>query len=362
MIAFRHRSKTERECVARAHKIFELGGTRIHAVEEGTGPLVVLVHGFPESWYSWRYQLTALAAVGYRAVALDQRGYGRSSKFHGQSAYRIGKLVDDIEALIDACGEPSAFVVGHDWGASIAWTFAWTRPEKCRGVVGLSIPFSGSGLIALPGSPFGERRPVEIHQEIAGPGKQFYQDYFAEQDGIVSEIEPDVRRWLKGAVYTLSGDPFAEMAKASITLPPVTDPVEAIRNSPLCIAEGGRMSDAFIYPKTMPSWFTDADLDVFSAEFERSGFAGPLSYYHNIDASWSDLAPMVGKPLTPPALFIGGQFDIATAWGAEAIERAAEHMPDYRGSHILPGCGHWIQQERAEETNRLLLGFLGDLT
>jgi pimeloyl-ACP methyl ester carboxylesterase len=349
--------KNEENGMALMHRLFDLNGTRIHAVEQGEGPLVILIHGFPESWYSWRHQLGALAAAGYRAVAIDQRGYGRSSKFHLQSAYRIGCLVDDIAALVDAYGAGPAVVVGHDWGAPVAWTFAWMYPQKCRGVVGMSVPFADRGLVAFPGCPFGERRPRDLHAEIAGPGKQFYQEYFGAQDGIIAEIEADLRGWLKGAVYTLSGDAIAAFIKAGL-LPATDDPIEAIRNSPMCLPVGGRMRDAFVTPPAMPAWFTDADLDFIVAEFERSGLCGPLSFYHNLDADWHDLAAMSGKPLTPPSLFIGGEFDVVTLWGATAIERAAERLTNYRGGHVLPGTGHWIQQERPDETNRLLLEFL----
>jgi pimeloyl-ACP methyl ester carboxylesterase len=136
------------------------------------------------------------------------------------------------------------------------------------------------------------------------------------------------------------------------------DPIDVIRAGPLCMAEGARLKDAFIYPETMPAWFTDADVDFYAGEFERSGFGGPLSFYHNIDNDWHDLADQEGKPLTPPALFIGGQYDVGTTWGAEALERAHEVMPNYRGTHMIADVGHWIQQEAPEETNRLLLDFL----
>lgn len=342
------------------HKLLNCNGTRIHAVEQGEGPLVVLVHGFPESWYSWRHQLPALAAAGYKAVAIDQRGYGLSSKFRVQSAYRIKEMVSDIAGVIAAYGEKSAVVVGHDWGAPVAWTFAWLHPELCRGVVGISVPFAGRGLIALPGSPFGERRPNDYHLELAGPGKVWYQDYFAAQDGIIREIEQDLRQWLLGLVYTVSGDALS-VAMRGAGAQAVIDPIEVIRNGPLCMPAGARLKDAFVYPDKMPAWLSDADLDFYAAEFMRSGFAGPLSYYHNIDNSWQDLASQADAPLTPPAMFIGGQYDVGTAWGAEAIERARERMPNYCGAHILPEMGHWIQQEAPGATNRLLLDFLAQL-
>ena len=348
--------------MSRTHRMLKVNGARIHAVEEGEGPLVVLIHGFPESWYSWRHQLTALAAAGYKAVAIDQRGYGQSSKVRVQEAYRIGKLVDDVVGIIASYGASSAFVIGHDWGAPVAWTFAWLHPDKCRGVVGISVPFADRALIGLPGSPFGEKRPNDYHLELAGPGKQFYQDYFAEQDAVITEIEEDVRGWLKGLIWTVSGDAIAPQVAAAVAagMAPM-DPVSTLRHGPLCMANGARLKDAFVYPETMPVWMSDADLDFFAAEFERSGFGGPLSFYHNIDADWQDLAEQSGKPLTPPALFIGGEFDVGSMWGYEAIARAHERMPNFRGTHMLAGCGHWIQQERPEETNRLLIDFLKSL-
>ena len=344
------------------HRMLTVGGTRIHAVEEGEGPLVILIHGFPESWYSWRHQLTALAAAGFKAVAIDQRGYGRSSKFRKQEEYRIHKLVADVAGVIDSYGVPSAFVVGHDWGAPVAWTFAWLHPEKCRGVVGISVPFADRALIGLPGNPFGEQRPLDHHAWLAGPGKQFYQDYFGAQDGIIREMEEGVRAWLLGIMYTVSGEGVADQiaAAAAAGIGPM-DPVETIRNGPLCVAEGARIKDALIIPKTLPKWLSEADLDFYTDEFERSGFGGPLSFYHNLDNSWQDLEAQAGKPLTPPAMFIGSDFDIGTIWGLEAIAAAEQHMPNYHGTHMLPGCGHWIQQERPEETNRLLIDFFRSL-
>ncbi len=335
-----------------------VNGIRIHAVEQGTGPLVLMLHGFPESWYSWRHQLDGLAQAGYRAVAIDQRGYGRSSKLGTTDAYRIDRLVEDAVGVVAALGETQAVVVGHDWGAPIAWTSAWLRPDVFRGVVGLSVPFSGRGLIALPGNPFGDAAaPDAYHAELAGPGKDFYQTFFGGRDAVVREIEADLRGWLRGVVHTLSGDapePVRQMIAGQTT-------VAAVREGGLCIPHGGRMRDGFLMPERLPAWFNDADLDFLVQEFERSGFVGPLSYYANIDASWRWLAGQAGQPLAVPARFIGGEFDIATAWGREAIGRAGEHIPQYRGSLIVEGCGHWIQQERPAETNAALIEFLAGL-
>lgn len=340
------------------HKLIDCNGTRIHAVEQGTGPLVVLIHGFPESWYSWRHQLPALANAGYRAVAIDNRGFGLSSKFRVNSAYRIDQVVNDVLGILDAYGEESAVVVGHDWGAPVAWTFAWLHPKRCRGVVGVSVPFAGRGLIGLPGCPFGEKRPRDYHIELAGPGRTFYQDYFSEQDGIIREIEEDLPRWFLGLTYTVSGEAVAA-AVAAGNVP--ADPVDVLRYGPLCMPNGAKLRDAFVYPDKMPAWFTQSDLNFYVGEFERAGFSGGLAFYHNVDAGWEYLSCVEGQMLTPPSYFIGGQYDVATMWGAEAIERAGEKMSDYRGAHIIPGVGHWIQQENPQETNRLLLEFLRQL-
>jgi len=341
----------------RKHHLLSVNGARIHAVEEGSGPLVLLLHGFPELWYSWRHQLGALAAAGYRTVAIDQRGYGRSSKFAQSDAYRIHRLVDDAVGVVKALGESTAVIAGHDWGAPVAWTAAWLHPEVFRGVVGLSVPFSGRGLIALPGSPFGEVRPHDIHRQLAGPGNDFYQTYFGQLDAIVNEMEEDVRGWLTGAMFSLSGDALGTMGLDFATM----DAVALIRGGPLCIPNGARLKDRLVMPPALPSWLTQSDVDYFADEYERTGFGGGLMYYHNLDKDWDDLAAQANKPLTQPAMFICGDLDICYSWGQEAIRRAGEWMPNYRGTHIFKGCGHWTQQERPDDTNRLLIEFLKQL-
>lgn len=345
--------------MSRKHRMIQVNGARIHAVEEGEGPLVVMIHGFPESWYSWRHQLTALAAAGFHAVAIDQRGYGQSSKFRDNDQYRIGKLVDDVLGVIDAYGEKTAFVVGHDWGAPVAWTFAWLHPQRCRGVIGISVPFADRALIGLPGNPWGAVRPAEYHKVVTGPGRVFYQDYFGEQTAVIDEIESDLRGWLRSIIYTVSGEGVGELvAMAAAAGAPPMSALETLRHGPLCMPEGAKLKDAFLNPPTLPAWLTEADLDFYVGEFERSGFGGPLAYYHNVDKAWDDLAAQAGKPLTPPAYFIGSDFDVGTQWGVENVEQAAQRMPNYRGSHLFTGVGHWIQQERPEETNRLMIEFL----
>ncbi|MDN5939731.1 MAG: alpha/beta hydrolase, partial [Salinisphaera sp.] len=286
------------------------------------------------------------------------RGYGRSSKFHAASAYRIDQLVGDVLGVIRHYDSGPAVVVGHDWGAPVAWTTAWLHPELVRGVVGVSIPFAGRGLIGLPGNPFGEIRPSAYHDRFTGPDQIFYQQYFGERGAIIDEIEAGLRDWLLGILYTVSGEAVAAAAQAG-QIP--ADPLEALRTGPLCLSRQARLKDAFVMPESLPDWLTEDDLAFFVAELQYSGLAGPLGYYHQVDAGWEWLEAHAGAPLVPPALFIGGEFDVGTAWGVDNIKQAQAHCGAYRGSHIVPGSGHWIQQEKPEETNRCLLHFLASL-
>ena len=318
-----------------AHSIQEVNGIRIHCVEAGNGPLVLLVHGFPESWYSYRHQLPALAEAGYRAVAIDVRGYGRSSKPTPIEAYRMTQKVLDNVALVKALGEQQAVIVGHDWGAPIAWSSALMRPDVFRAVAGLSVPYAAPG----------DHRPTDVFRFMAG-AEEFYIEYFQQPGRAETEIEADVRRWLTGFYFTLSGD---------------TPPLQPGQPSVAMIAPGAKMSDRFAYPATLPAWMTQDDLDFYVEAFEQSGFTGGLSRYRNVDRDWEDLSVFRGKPIEVPALFIGGDRDGPTLWGMSSIEKFSTTLPRLHRSLILAGCGHWTQQERPAEVNEALIEFLATL-
>lgn len=313
------------------HRIVETNGIRIHVAECGTGPVVLLIHGFPESWYSWRYQLPALAKAGYRAIAMDVRGYGRSSKPTTVDAYRMVKNVADVVGLVESFGSDRVTVVGHDWGAPIAWNSALLRPDLFRGVAGLSVPY------APPSAPSGPR-PLERMRAMAGE-HEFYIEYFQQPGRAEAEIEADVRKWLLGFYWCASGD---------------------VVNGPNIgvVERGTKLRDKFVYPTEMPAWLSTADLDVYASEFEYSGFFGPLSRYRNVDRDFEDLAAFADRPITIPALFVGGSKDGPTIWGAPAIARFKQTLPKLFRSEILEGAGHWIQQEAADATNRHLVDFL----
>jgi pimeloyl-ACP methyl ester carboxylesterase len=319
------------------HRTVDARGTRIHLVEEGEGPIVLLVHGFPESWYSWRHQLPAIAAAGFRAVAIDVRGYGRSSKPLDIDAYGMVHHVADNAGVVEALGEETAIIVGHDWGSPIAAHSALLRPDV----------FTAVGLLSVAYSPPGRRRPTESFAAMAGASgdEEFYINYFQEPGRAEAEIELDVRSWLLGFYVSASGDRVAPADGGTVATIPT----------------GRQMRDRFVIPDVLPAWLTEDDLAFSTAEFERSGFRGPLNRYRNVDRDWVDLTAWRGSPITVPALFVGGERDGPTIWGAGAIARYPQTLPHLRGSHILPGCGHWIQQERPDELNELLTGFLRSL-
>lgn len=319
---------------SRRHRLVPSPAGRIHLVEEGSGPLVLLVHGFPESWYSWRHQLPVLAAAGYRAVAVDVRGYGRSSRPAAVDAYRMVDLVEDAVAVVQALGESDAIIVGHDWGAGIAATSALLRPDV----------FTAAALLSVPYTPPGGPRPSDAFARMSAGGSEFYVSYFQQPGRAEAEIEPDVRGWLAGFYSALSAD----------TMPGADAPDVHF------VQPGGRLRDRFP-AGALPAWLTPDDLDVYASEFERTGMTGALNRYRNVDRDWEDLAAFEGRALTQPALFIGGALDASTAWMGDAIAAFPTTMPRLAGAHVLDAAGHWIQQERPDEVNALVTGWLASL-
>ncbi|MFJ8465486.1 alpha/beta fold hydrolase [Streptomyces swartbergensis] len=315
--------------------MIDVNGIRLHIAERGEGPLVVLLHGFPESWHSWRHQFGPLAEAGFRVVAPDQRGYGRSDHPEDVDAYSILHLVGDVVGLIHALGEERAFVVGHDWGAPVAWHTALLRPDVVRGVAGLSVP-----------PPFrGGQPPLKTMRERFGG--RFYWNYF-EQPGVAeAEFEADTRGALRKLLYSASGD-----------APGAGRPEQALVED----LERGWLADA-PDPEVLPAWLSEEDLDTLTDSYAR-GFTGPLNWYRNLDRNWELTAPWQGAVVSPPALYVYGDRDLVPAFPGtpELIERLPELMPSLRRKPlVLPGCGHWTQQERPAEVNEALLDFLTEL-
>jgi pimeloyl-ACP methyl ester carboxylesterase len=316
------------------HRMIETNGIRLHVAEQGDGPLVILCHGFPECWYSWRHQLPGLANAGFRAVAPDLRGYGQSSRPDELEKYTILDDIGDIVGLVDALGAKQAVIAGHDIGAAIAWQAALLRPDIFRAVVALSPPFRSRG--------FGDSGPPTTLMPRT-ENAVFYQ-LFLQTPGLEVGLEHDLRRTFRYQFYTLSGDSPPSAGVGG--LPPGMMP-----------RKGGFLTD----PPFLPAWVTESDVDVYVKEYARSGFFGPLAWWRNIDRGWALMAPFAGATVTVPALYMAGERDFVAAVFSQEIAKQSALVPKLRPPIMLPGCGHWTQQERAPEVTAAMIDFLRQL-
>jgi pimeloyl-ACP methyl ester carboxylesterase len=312
-----------------AHRTIAANGITIHIAEQGQGPLVLLLHGFPELWYSWRHQLPALAEAGYHAVAPDVRGYGHTDAPQAIESYSMLNLVGDAVGVLDALGVERAVVVGHDWGAPIAWHCALLHPDRFSAVVALSVPYV----------PRSQTPPVQALEQ-AFADNFFYILHFQEPGVAEAEIEADIRKAMRIMLYAWSG----EAPKGTAGTP-----------KPKSAGLLDRMPD----PEGLPPWFTEADLDYYVSEFERTGLRGGLNRYRNMDRDWEELAHLADAKVRQPALFIAGDRD--PVLGFMRTDAMKTRVPNLRKTVMLPGCGHWTQQERPSEVNRQLIEFLATL-
>lgn len=308
-------------------------GVTLNVSCSGDGPLVLLCHGWPETGHSWRHQIQPIASEGWRVMVPDLRGFGDSDAPEPIDAYTIHHLVGDLVALVAAAGEQQAVVIGHDWGANIAWSAALLRPDLFRAVAALSVPFRTRGSAA----PLVSLRRAGLDR--------FYWFYFQTPGLAEAEFEHDPAVTLRRLFYSASGD-APRRDGAALTIPP-----------------GGGFLDGTIDPAELPAWLPAADLAVIADAFRRSSFRGGLNYYRNIDRNWELLAPWHAAKVTCPALFIAGSRDpvLHSPIGAGAIETMAAHVPNLRGAVVIEGAGHWIQQERPQQVTDALLAFLASL-
>jgi pimeloyl-ACP methyl ester carboxylesterase len=319
------------------HRNIQTNGIQMHIAEAGEGPVVLLCHGFPELWYSWRHQLPALAAAGFHAVAPDMRGYGRTDAPPNVESYTILHLVGDMVGVLDALGAKNAVIVGHDWGSLVAWSAAQLRPDRFRGVVGMSVPF-------VPRAPM---PPTRLMKVMAGE-RFMYILYFQEPGKAEAELEADTERSLRMILYSASGSVPSdhawnfELPKNAGFLTGMTDPPE------------------------LPAWLTPDDLSVYADEFARTGFRGGLNWYRNFDRNWELTAAWQDAKVTIPSAFVGGLRDMVVTGpgGTEEgpmVKALPSYVTDLRSKTLIAGAGHWNQQEKPAETNAALLEFLKQL-
>ena len=311
------------------HRSVRTNGIDMHVAEAGEGPPVVLCHGFPELWYSWRHQLPALAEAGYHAVAPDQRGHGDTDAPDDAAGYDILHLSDDLLGLLDALGAEQAVFVGHDWGSPVVWHLAQRVPERVAGVVGMSVPFT----------PRGPMPPTQLFKAVFGD-TFFYILYFQEPGVADAELAADPERTLRSFYWTISGDAPDGTFKV---LP----------------RQGTGFLDTLGEPSEPPAWFTADDLAVYTAAFRKSGFTGGLNWYRNFDRNWEGTDHLAERKVEPPALFIAGDRDPVVLMAPPELMDG--WVTDLRGKVMIPGVGHWTQQEAPTQVNTALLEFLRGL-
>jgi pimeloyl-ACP methyl ester carboxylesterase len=320
------------------HHVVEANGIRIHVAEQGEGPVVLLCHGFPESWYSWRHQLSALADAGFRVVAPDMRGYGETESPETIDQYTLLHLVGDMVGVLDALGAERAVIAGHDWGAPVAWHAALLRPDRFRGVVGLSVPFIPRGqFYTSPKLPEME-------------GSVFYQDYFQAPGIAEADLERDVRTSVRSSLFMMSEDvPLPEMLPDGFV--------------PGMVSQRDGFLANMINPSTLPAWISEAKVEVYVEQFLRTGYRGGLNWYRNISRNRELLGAFDGLEVTVPALYIVGDRDVVLGFRGmdSVIAGLPQSVPLLQQTIMLAGCGHWTQQERPKEVNSAMIGFLSSI-
>ena len=308
----------------------ETNGISLNIAEQGEGPLVLMLHGFPESWYSWRHQFSALAEAGYHAVAPDMRGYGDSDKPFEIEAYNQVEVVNDIIGLIPALGYETAVVLGHDWGAPTAWSCALNHPDKVSAVGALSVPFR----------PRGDSPPLATLKAIF-KDRFFYQLYFQKPGKVETELEKDPALTIRKFYHMASG----EMNTSLLSEKP---------------ADADLLSDLPDPGTEMGPWISEEDVSFYANEFRQSGFRGPLSYYRNMDLTW-ELTKDSPRQISQPALFVAGERDGVILMAADALKELDKHVTDLRVNKLIPKIGHWTQQEAPDEVNRAVIQFLEEI-
>ena len=297
------------------------------------GPLVLLAHGWPESWYSWRHQLKYLSELGYRVVAPDMRGYGGTDAPIAVDDYNIENIAADMVGILDHLGEERAVMVGHDWGAIVAWQTVQFYPNRFDGLIAMSVPFAGRQ----------ERSPMVEWRETFGDNF-YYILYHNEPNGVAEREYDSNPRELLSRLYISPRSPRES--------PAITDPR----------ASAGGWIGRLGAPKSLPSWLSAFDLNYFVGEFERAGFRGGVNYYRNFHRNWELTESLKNAHIGIPTLFIAGERDVVIGGASEARLQGAMSrvVNDLRGVILVPEVGHWVQQEAPDVVNQAMSDFLTD--
>jgi pimeloyl-ACP methyl ester carboxylesterase len=311
----------------RNFQMIETNGIRLRTVVEGRGPLVVLLHGFPQCWYLWRHQIDPLVQAGFQVAVPDQRGYGGSDRPEEIESYNIVNLTGDVAGIAEALGHDTFHVVGHDWGAPVAWHTALLYPDRAKSVVGLSVPYT--------------RWPAGVLTKQETFGDSFWYMVYFQTPGVAeAELEADLRKSLRTVYFSISGDAPGDLLAAP---KPST----------------AKFLDGMIDPDKLPAWLTEEDLDYYVAQYETSGFRGPINWYRNIDRNVEMTPQLETAKIEQPSFFMAGSKDPVLSFGGGGwVDEMDNNLSDMRGKVIVEGCGHWVPMERPGEVNDALLGFL----
>ncbi|KAK9288346.1 hypothetical protein L1049_016799 [Liquidambar formosana] len=308
------------------HRTISVNGINMHIAEKGEGPIILFIHGFPELWYSWRHQIMALSSLGFRAVAPDMRGYGDTDAPASPTSYSCFHVVGDLIGLLDviAADQEKVFVVGHDWGALIAWYFCLFRPDRVKALVNMTVPF-------IRRNP--EMKTVESLRAVYG-------DHYY----ICRFQEPGVMD--------------AELAKIGV----VRAQKIFLKPGPVFLTEDMEPGDSPNTPVILPPWLTEEDANYFDSIFKKSGFTGGLNYYRALDLNWELTAPWTGSQVKVPVKFIVGDLDVTyNSLGMKEYIHGGEFkkdVPYLQEVVVMEGAAHFCNQEKPDETNKHIYDFI----
>ncbi|KAL2629581.1 hypothetical protein R1flu_014267 [Riccia fluitans] len=306
-----------------SHRIVEANGIKMHIAEQGKGPLVLLLHGFPSLWYTWRHQIPVIANAGYHVVAPDMRGFGQTEAPEDPTKYTFLNTVGDVVSLIHTLGEKQACLVGHDWGALVTWLTALLRPDVVKCVVTLNVSF-------LPRDP----KYSILDQMRAMAGERVYAMEWQEPGKAEADLERDIKQTFEKL--------YAYRTPELLT---ATESKSVLENMPA--------------PEKLPAWITDEDIKVYVETFSKTGFTGGLNWYRNLDRSWELLAPWTGLGISVPGFVIVGDVDLSAKFTRSYLESPRFKADCPNGEYkFIPGCAHFIQEEAPEVINNLILEYL----
>ena len=321
-------------------KFIDTNGITLRAAVEGEGPLIIMVHGCPESWFSWRRQIPVIAEAGYKVAAIDVRGYGGSDKPHAIEEYTLKKIGADIVGIIDFFEEDQAILIGHDWGGPIVWYTSLLNQNRISAVAGLSVPYF----------PQREVSPLDAF-EVIYKDKFFYQLYFQKEGVAESEFEPDLRKYLESTYFSIDARGMKKQFE---------NPLNAMNKGP-----NAKYLDDVVEFESYPDWINKDEMNYLINEFENSGMRGPLNRYRAQRIDFEELKDFRDKKLKQPAALMVGSLDPVNFFIGDGY-KDTEHLkevfePVYENlikTELINDFGHWTQQEAPEEVNRFLLDFL----